>query len=61
MSSPSDTEVIGRSLGEPEAFELTRTYKALDLEGHRWRFHQRLREVPSPAPRSRSGEDQPAR
>jgi len=23
-----------------------RTYEALDLEGHRWRFHQRLREVP---------------
>jgi uncharacterized glyoxalase superfamily protein PhnB len=23
-----------------------RTYEALDLEGHRWRFHQVLREVP---------------
>ena len=23
-----------------------RTYEALDLEGHRWRFHQRMREVP---------------
>jgi uncharacterized glyoxalase superfamily protein PhnB len=23
-----------------------RTYEALDLEGHRWRFHQRLREAP---------------
>ena len=23
-----------------------RTYEALDLEGHRWRFHQRIREVP---------------
>lgn len=23
-----------------------RTYEALDLEGHRWRFHQRVREVP---------------
>jgi uncharacterized glyoxalase superfamily protein PhnB len=25
-----------------------RTYEALDVEGHRWRFHQRLREVPQP-------------
>ena len=23
-----------------------RTYEALDLEGHRWRFHQKLRDVP---------------
>lgn len=23
-----------------------RTYEALDLEGHRWRFHQRMRAVP---------------
>ncbi|HTO71054.1 MAG TPA: VOC family protein [Myxococcota bacterium] len=23
-----------------------RTYEAFDLEGHRWRFHQRVREVP---------------
>ncbi len=25
-----------------------RTYEALDLEGHRWRFHQLMREVPQP-------------
>ena len=25
-----------------------RTYEALDLEGHRWRFHQRVRGVPQP-------------
>jgi uncharacterized glyoxalase superfamily protein PhnB len=25
-----------------------RTYEALDLEGHRWRFHQRVREMPPP-------------
>jgi uncharacterized glyoxalase superfamily protein PhnB len=25
-----------------------RTYEALDVEGHRWRFHQRLRELPQP-------------
>ena len=30
-------------------YEAHRTYEALDLEGHRWRFHQLLREVP-PAP-----------
>ena len=23
-----------------------RTYEALDLEGHRWRFHQWLRQTP---------------
>src|SRR6266571_2826792 len=27
-------------------YEAHRTYEALDLEGHRWRFHQLLREVP---------------
>ena len=29
-------------------YEAHRTYEALDPEGHRWRFHQLLREVPSP-------------
>ena len=79
MDPPSDAEVIGRSLGEPEVFGLIydnvadvdahyqravaagariakglpdhlrgdRAYEALDLEGHRWRFRQQLREVPS--------------
>ena len=28
-------------------YEAHRTYEALDPEGHRWRFHQLLREVPS--------------
>jgi len=28
-------------------YEAHRTYEALDLEGHRWRFHQMLREMPS--------------
>ena len=32
-----------------------RTYEALDPEGHRWRFHQRLPEVPS-SERGRPGE-----
>ena len=27
-------------------YEAHRTYEALDLEGHRWRFHQWIREVP---------------
>jgi uncharacterized glyoxalase superfamily protein PhnB len=29
-------------------YEAHRTYEALDLEGHRWRFHQWIREVPQP-------------
>ena len=29
-------------------YEAHRTYEALDPEGHRWRFHQLLREVPRP-------------
>jgi uncharacterized glyoxalase superfamily protein PhnB len=33
-------------------YEAHRTYEALDLEGHRWRFHQLLREVPQ-SPRRR--------
>jgi RNA polymerase sigma-70 factor (ECF subfamily) len=89
MSFPSDAEVIGRSLDEPEAFgliydrhaatvlrflgrrvgaavaeglvgelfriafERRKTFdasraSALDLEGHRWRFHQWIRAVPQP-------------
>jgi len=89
MSSPSDAEVIGRSLGEPEVFGLlydrhaatllrfqgrqagARVEEALvgelfriafvDLEGHRWRFQQRLGAVPPPEPRSRPGGDSLAR
>jgi len=38
-------------------YEAHRTYEALDLEGHRWRFHQLLREVPQSERRSRPGED----
>ena len=38
-------------------YEAHRTYEALDLEGHRWRFHQRLREVPQSKRRARPGED----
>jgi len=34
-----------------------RPYEALDLEGHRRRFHQRLRELPPSERRSRPGED----
>jgi uncharacterized glyoxalase superfamily protein PhnB len=34
-----------------------RTYEALDLEGHRWRFHQWMREVPQSEQRSRPGEE----
>jgi uncharacterized glyoxalase superfamily protein PhnB len=33
-----------------------RTYEALDPEGHRWRFHQRLREVPQSDRRWRPGD-----
>jgi uncharacterized glyoxalase superfamily protein PhnB len=33
-----------------------RTYEALDPEGHRWRFHQRLREVPQSERRWRPGQ-----
>ena len=29
-------------------YEAHRTYEALDLEGHRWRFHQWIREGPQP-------------
>jgi len=38
-------------------YEAHRTYEALDLKGHRWRFHQLLREVPQSKRRSRPGED----
>src|SRR6266403_3150864 len=38
-------------------YEAHRTYEALDPEGHRWRFHQLLREVPRSERRSRPGED----
>jgi uncharacterized glyoxalase superfamily protein PhnB len=38
-------------------YEAHRTYEALDLEGHRWRFHQLLREVPQFRRPSRPGED----
>jgi uncharacterized glyoxalase superfamily protein PhnB len=34
-----------------------RTYEALDLEGHRWRFHQRMREVPQSERRRRPGDN----
>src|SRR6266568_2589996 len=34
-----------------------RTYEALDPEGHRWRFHQWLREVPRSERRGRPGQD----
>ena len=34
-----------------------RTYEALDLEGHRWRFHQWIREVPPSERRRRPGEN----
>jgi uncharacterized glyoxalase superfamily protein PhnB len=34
-----------------------RTYEALDFEGHRWRFHQRMRAVPQSEWRCRPGED----
>ena len=34
-----------------------RTYEALDLEGHRWRFHQPMREVPQSEWRGRPGKD----
>jgi uncharacterized glyoxalase superfamily protein PhnB len=33
-------------MGLRDQFWGDRTYEALDLEGHRWRFHQKLREVP---------------
>src|SRR6266704_3757119 len=33
-----------------------RTYEALDPEGHRWRFHQWLREVPQSERRGRPGQ-----
>jgi uncharacterized glyoxalase superfamily protein PhnB len=33
-----------------------RTYEALDLEGHRWRFHRRMREVPPSEWRWRPGQ-----
>ncbi len=38
-------------------YEAHRTYEALDPEGHRWRFHQRMREVPHSEWRRRPGED----
>jgi uncharacterized glyoxalase superfamily protein PhnB len=34
--------------GLPDHFRHVRAYEALDLEGHRWRFLQRILEVPSP-------------
>jgi len=33
-------------MGLRDQFWGDRTYEALDLEGHRWRFHQKIREVP---------------
>jgi uncharacterized glyoxalase superfamily protein PhnB len=33
-------------MGLRDQFWGDRTYECLDLEGHRWRFHQKLREVP---------------
>jgi uncharacterized glyoxalase superfamily protein PhnB len=33
-------------VGLRDQFWGDRTYECLDLEGHRWRFHQRVREVP---------------
>jgi uncharacterized glyoxalase superfamily protein PhnB len=33
-------------MGLRDQFWGDRTYEALDLEGHRWRFHQKVREVP---------------
>jgi hypothetical protein len=42
VSAPSDAEVIGRSLDEPEAFGLIYD----NPEGHRWRFHQWIRAAP---------------
>jgi len=33
-------------MGLRDQFWGDRTYEALDLEGHHWRFHQRVREVP---------------
>ena len=33
-------------VGLRDQFWGDRTYEALDLEGHRWRFHQKVREVP---------------
>ena len=33
-------------MGLRDQFWGDRTYECLDLEGHRWRFHQRVREVP---------------
>ncbi|MEX2208082.1 MAG: VOC family protein [Myxococcota bacterium] len=32
--------------GLADKFFGDRTYEVLDLEGHRWRFHQRMRDVP---------------
>ena len=37
-----------------------RTYEALDLEGHRWRFHQVVREVPQSEWRWRPADDRKA-
>jgi uncharacterized glyoxalase superfamily protein PhnB len=34
------------AMGLRDQFWGDRTYEALDLEGHRWRFHQVIREVP---------------
>ena len=36
-------------------YEAHRTYEALDPEGHRWRFHQWMREVPQSERRGRPG------
>lgn len=33
-------------VGLRDQFWGDRTYECLDLEGHRWRFHQKIREVP---------------
>ena len=43
--------------GPRDHFWGERSYEALDLEGHRWRFHQRLREVPQSEWRWRPGEN----
>ena len=34
------------AMGLRDQFWGDRTYEALDLEGHRWRFHQKIRDVP---------------
>ncbi len=43
--------------GLTDKFFGDRTYEALDLEGHRWRFHQRMRDVPPEELRWSPGDD----